>query len=138
MFCMILLPAISYLSPVYPRFFVRNADHKLSPMLTGLTVAKCPYLAETAKIFSYSLPPIQMKRRNGLRMLFVNKIPQKFAFDPSTQIQGLNAYVSSPVGVDALNTRLQGRLNPPSSHKPEHLLFGQIMRVGDTRYANPE
>jgi exodeoxyribonuclease V alpha subunit len=36
-----------------------------------------------------------------------------------------------PAGVNALNARLQARLNPADGRKPEKTLFGQLLRSGD-------
>ncbi|GAB4533943.1 MAG: ATP-dependent RecD-like DNA helicase [Anaerolineales bacterium] len=59
------------------------------------------------------------------------RIPQKFGFDPLRDIQVLTPMYRGPVGVHALNERLQALLNPPASGKPEKRLLGQIFRVGD-------
>jgi exodeoxyribonuclease V alpha subunit len=59
------------------------------------------------------------------------RIPNKFNLDPQSQVQVLSPMYRGPVGVDALNNRLQSRLNPPSSQKTEHSFFGQLLRLGD-------
>ena len=60
-----------------------------------------------------------------------NRIPQKFGFDPISQIQVLAPMYRGPAGVIALNERLQAVLNPPSARKPDKNLFGQVFRPGD-------
>ncbi len=60
-----------------------------------------------------------------------NRIPVKFGFHPSRDIQVLSPMYRGPVGVTALNALLQGSLNPPDLLKPEKKLFGQVFRVGD-------
>ncbi|MBC8331093.1 MAG: ATP-dependent RecD-like DNA helicase [Anaerolineae bacterium] len=59
------------------------------------------------------------------------RIPQKFGFDPVTEIQVLAPMYRGPAGVSALNERLQAVLNPPVAGKPEKALFGKIFRPGD-------
>jgi exodeoxyribonuclease V alpha subunit len=60
-----------------------------------------------------------------------NRIPQKFGYHPRDQIQVLAPMYRGPVGVDALNSRLQMMLNPPALMKPEKALFGTTFRPGD-------
>ena len=59
------------------------------------------------------------------------RIPQKFGFDAIRDIQVLAPIYRGPAGVIALNERLQEKLNPPASGKPERKLFGTIFRTGD-------
>jgi exodeoxyribonuclease V alpha subunit len=59
------------------------------------------------------------------------RIPNKFGFHPREQVQVLAPMYRGPVGVNALNERLQILLNPSSSIKPEKSLFGQVLRIGD-------
>jgi exodeoxyribonuclease V alpha subunit len=60
-----------------------------------------------------------------------NRIPQKFNLNPRDQIQVLAPMYRGPVGVTALNERLQAILNPPSPSKLEKGLYGQTFRTGD-------
>lgn len=59
------------------------------------------------------------------------RIPDKFGFDPMTQIQVLAPMYRGQAGVNALNEQLQAALNPPLLKKPEKSLFGRIFRKGD-------
>jgi exodeoxyribonuclease V alpha subunit len=59
------------------------------------------------------------------------RVPQKFGLHPRDDIQVLAPMYRGAAGVDALNQRLQARLNPPGVTKPEKKLFGQVFRVGD-------
>jgi exodeoxyribonuclease V alpha subunit len=59
------------------------------------------------------------------------RIPQKFGFHPRDEIQVLAPMYRGPAGVNALNTVLQERLNPPGLMKPEKTLYGQTFRPGD-------
>jgi exodeoxyribonuclease V alpha subunit len=60
-----------------------------------------------------------------------NRIPQKFGYHPRDDIQVLAPMYRGPAGVDALNARLQGALNPAGLMKPEKLLYGTTYRPGD-------
>jgi len=59
------------------------------------------------------------------------RIPQKFGFDAVHDIQVLAPIYRGPAGVHALNERLQEKLNPPATVKPERKLFGTVFRLGD-------
>jgi len=59
------------------------------------------------------------------------RIPQKFGFDAVRDIQVLAPIYRGPAGVNALNDRLQEKLNPPAASKPERRLFGTTFRLGD-------
>ena len=59
------------------------------------------------------------------------RIPNKFGFHPVTDIQILAPMYRGPAGVMMLNERLQGKLNPPATNKPERKLYGTTFRVGD-------
>jgi exodeoxyribonuclease V alpha subunit len=59
------------------------------------------------------------------------RIPRKFGLNPLTQVQVLAPMYRGPVGVDALNIRLQAALNPPETKKPEKALYGRTFRAGD-------
>ncbi len=68
---------------------------------------------------------------NWVEEVTCQRIPQKFGFHPSDQIQVLAPMYRGPAGVNALNERLQARLNPPAALKPEKKLYGQVFRTGD-------
>jgi len=68
---------------------------------------------------------------NWVEEVVCRRIPDKFGLDPHQQIQVLAPMYRGPVGVTALNTRLQAVLNPTSPAKPEKNLFGTIFRLGD-------
>ena len=59
------------------------------------------------------------------------RIPQKFGFDPLQDVQVLAPLYRGPAGVSMLNERLQEKLNPPASSKPERKLYGTLFRLGD-------
>jgi exodeoxyribonuclease V alpha subunit len=58
------------------------------------------------------------------------RIPNKFALNPETDIQVLAPMYRGPVGVEALNRRLQEALNPPG-RTAEKKIGNVTFRVGD-------
>jgi exodeoxyribonuclease V alpha subunit len=63
--------------------------------------------------------------------LVAERIPQKFGFNSSNDIQVLAPVYRGAAGVNTLNERLQARLNPPAASKPERILYGITFRAGD-------
>lgn len=63
--------------------------------------------------------------------LVSERIPQKFGFDAVREIQVLTPIYRGPAGVMILNERLQEKLNPPATSKPERKLYGTLFRLGD-------
>ncbi|MDH5507251.1 MAG: AAA family ATPase, partial [Anaerolineae bacterium] len=61
----------------------------------------------------------------------INRIPERFGFDPLRDIQVIAPMYRGPVGITALNARLQAALNPPGALKPERAFYGHIFRQGD-------
>jgi len=59
------------------------------------------------------------------------RIPDKFEMDSIHDIQVLSPIYRGPAGVMLLNERLQVKLNPAASNKPERRLYGSTFRVGD-------
>ena len=63
--------------------------------------------------------------------IVTERVPHKFGFDPIYDIQVMAPMYRGPAGVNVLNDRLQEKLNPPASNKPERRLFGTVFRLGD-------
>jgi len=63
--------------------------------------------------------------------LVCERIPKKFGLRWEDEIQVLAPMYRGPVGVTALNERLQTTLNPAGALKPEKKLYGQTFRPGD-------
>jgi exodeoxyribonuclease V alpha subunit len=59
------------------------------------------------------------------------RVPDRFGYDPMSQIQVLAPMYRGPAGVHALNARLQEKLNPRGVLRPERTLYGQVFRTGD-------
>jgi exodeoxyribonuclease V alpha subunit len=60
--------------------------------------------------------------------LVTERIPERFGFDPKTEIQVLTPMHRGIVGTQELNQRLQAALNPEGESLP---LRGAVLRVGD-------
>ena len=69
--------------------------------------------------------------RDWVIQVVTERIPQKFGFDPMRDIQVLSPIYRGAAGVSALNDRLQEKLNPYATSKPERRLYGTLFRVGD-------
>jgi exodeoxyribonuclease V alpha subunit len=63
-----------------------------------------------------------------IRELVTRRIPQRFGFDPFTDVQVLTPMHRGPAGTTALNGLLQTALNPRG---PALEVRGQMLRVGD-------
>ncbi|HIQ12436.1 MAG TPA: ATP-dependent RecD-like DNA helicase [Caldilineales bacterium] len=62
--------------------------------------------------------------------LVTRRIPNRFGI-PSAEIQVLTPMHRGPLGVTALNQRLQEKLNPAHPAKPLRIQGGRVLRVGD-------
>ena len=65
-----------------------------------------------------------------LLRLVRERIPERFGFDPRTEIQVLTPMNRGPLGARALNVALQARLNP-ANRQGSVERFGTTFRVGD-------
>ncbi len=63
--------------------------------------------------------------------LVARRLPQTFGLDPLEDIQVLVPLYQGPAGVDALNARLQERLNPPTPARRERTFGTRTFREGD-------
>ena len=87
--------------------------------------------------YSVALEPIRINRQRMLQMFRVgaselSSILQSI-LSPATlqEIQVIAPTYQGPAGVDALNARLQERLNPPSPARNERHFGARIFREGD-------
>jgi len=68
---------------------------------------------------------------NWIQELVCERIPNKFGLRWEDEIQVLSPMYRGAAGVNILNERLQGALNPSGALKPEKKLYGQTFRPGD-------
>ncbi|MCC7207950.1 MAG: ATP-dependent RecD-like DNA helicase [Anaerolineae bacterium] len=59
-----------------------------------------------------------------------NRIPNRFDLDPLNDVQVLAPMYKGPIGIQALNEKLQAALNPPG-RQAEKRIGGIVFRVGD-------
>ena len=90
-----------------------------------------PVMAVDNQDFFFFPAPTPEDAASWVEQVVVERIPSRFGLDPKNEIQVLSPMYRGPVGVDALNSRLQAVLNPPSPGKLERSLFGRLFRVGD-------
>jgi exodeoxyribonuclease V alpha subunit len=79
-------------------------------------------------LFSAETPE---KAAEWVEDIVCSRIPDRFGLHPRDDIQVLSPMYRGPVGVTALNARLQSSLNPADGLKAEKKLFGQVFRPGD-------
>jgi len=72
-----------------------------------------------------------LKAADWIVNLVSSRIPDTFGFNPIKDIQVLSPLYRGDAGVDALNIRLQAKLNPAIKGKTEQKLAGRVFRVGD-------
>lgn len=63
--------------------------------------------------------------------LVSKRLPEYYGLDPFSDIQVLTPMKQCPVGVEALNAKLQALLNPPSEMKAEKQIGFRTFREGD-------
>lgn len=66
-----------------------------------------------------------------LKNVVAKSLPKKFGYVPIRDIQVLTPMNRGPLGAVALNSVLQGILNPPSPERAEIQHVGRVLRVGD-------
>jgi exodeoxyribonuclease V alpha subunit len=90
-----------------------------------------PLTPKEAKDFFLFVKPEPDEAAELLLDIVKNRIPQKFRFDPTDDIQVLSPMYNGDLGVTNLNSLLQAALNPPDRRKAERRLSGRLFRVGD-------
>jgi exodeoxyribonuclease V alpha subunit len=124
-------------------------DARTVPVIRLQTVFRqdqASYIVQNAHRIQAGLPPqstaielpqadfFMLERREPERAaediitLVTERIPQRFALDPTRDVQVLTPMHRGPVGTQALNQRLQEALNPGG---PTLMSRGQSFRVGD-------
>ncbi|MGZ9234402.1 MAG: SF1B family DNA helicase RecD2, partial [Anaerolineales bacterium] len=111
--------------------FRQAADSKIITNAHLINQGKFPLFAQGAGDFFLFSADDAAGAADWILAVVTERIPQKFGFDPIRDIQVLAPIYRGPAGVIALNERLQEKLNPPATSKPERKIFGTIFRVGD-------
>lgn len=63
--------------------------------------------------------------------LITERLPKRYGFDAKCEIQVITPSKKGFGGVEALNSELQNRINPPGKFKKEKLSHGTVFREGD-------
>jgi len=111
--------------------FRQESDSHIISNAHRLNQGQVPFFSKQSKDFF--LFPVQDAEHAGdwVEDVTCNRIPQRFGFHPQREIQVLSPMYRGAAGVNALNARLQAKLNPPRPNVAEKSLYGQIFRVGD-------
>ncbi len=104
-------------------FIVVNAHH--------INEGQMPVFAKGARDFFLFKMRDPDQAADMILDVVARRIPEKFGYDPDTEIQVLSPMHRGAVGVSALNERLQERLNPPAPQKPATRHGSRVFRVGD-------
>lgn len=112
--------------------FRQAADSQIIINAHRINQGKLPVYSKEASGDFFLFPADDaVKAADWIVDVVTERIPQKFGFDAIHEIQVLTPMYRGPAGVIALNQRLQEKLNPAASNKPERSLFGITFRVGD-------
>ncbi len=90
-----------------------------------------PIFARNARDFFLFLEKDPQKASDWVIDLVAKRIPEKFGFNASSDIQVLSPMHRGAVGVSELNLRLQEALNPPGVDKAEFRHGQRVFREGD-------
>src|SRR5215212_6274976 len=111
--------------------FRQAADSKIITNAHLINQGKLPNFSQGSGDFFLFAAEDAVGAADWIIEIVTERIPQKFGFNPVRDIQVLAPIYRGPAGVIALNERLQEKLNPPATSKPERKLFGTIFRNGD-------
>ncbi len=88
------------------------------------------FAADSSDFFLFSAEDAE-KAADWTVEVVAERIPRKFGLNPLLEIQVLSPLYRGAAGVNALNQRLQDKLNAASAGKNECRLFGELYRNGD-------
>lgn len=104
-------------------FIIVNAHH--------INQGEMPVISRGSRDFFLFSEADPVKAADRVIDLVTKRIPEKFNFQPETDIQVLSPMHRGAVGVSDLNQRLQESLNPPAPQKAEFRHGHRIFREGD-------
>ncbi len=112
------------------RIFRQDEKSHIVANAHNINQGHMPYLANDSKDFFFFRIEDVYDAGQMVVDVVVNRVPNKFGFDPLEDIQVLAPMYRGPVGVNALNTALQARLN--GNTRLAQVEFNErIYRVGD-------
>jgi exodeoxyribonuclease V alpha subunit len=110
--------------------FRQAADSGIVVNAHRINRGEFPFLNEYGDFYFFSKEDPE-EAADLLVDVVVQRVPEKFGFDPLEDIQVLAPMYRGACGVSNLNARLQEALNPALPQKPERRLGGWLFRVGD-------
>lgn len=90
-----------------------------------------PSISRQAKDFFFFSEKDPQKASDWVIDLVTKRVPDRFKFNPASDIQVLSPMHRGAVGVAELNLRLQEALNPPQPAKTEFRHGSRVFREGD-------
>ena len=114
------------------KIYRQEEDSKIISNAHRINHGQLPDFSSTRRGDFYLFPADNaIKAADWIVELVSSRIPDTFGFNPITDIQVLSPLYRGDAGVDALNVRLQSKLNPAKKGRAEQKLAGRVLRVGD-------
>ncbi|HUE97945.1 MAG TPA: ATP-dependent RecD-like DNA helicase [Anaerolineales bacterium] len=113
------------------KIFRQAANSKIITNAHLINLGKFPIFSQGEGDFFLFPAEDAASAADWIIQIVTERVPQKFGFDAVHDIQVLAPIYRGPAGVNALNERLQEKLNAPANDKPERRLFGTVFRLGD-------
>ncbi|MEL6269762.1 MAG: ATP-dependent RecD-like DNA helicase [Chloroflexota bacterium] len=110
--------------------FRQDARSHIVSNAHSINTGDMPYLSNDSADFYFFRMSTPYDAADMVVDLVTSRVPNKFGFDPMTDIQVLAPMYKGPVGVNALNAALQKELNG-NRRMAEVSYNGRIYRVGD-------
>jgi exodeoxyribonuclease V alpha subunit len=110
--------------------FRQSEDSVIVENAHRVNQGEMPYLQNTSRDFFFFGEEDPERAADLVVDIVQNRIPNKFGYDPLDQVQVIAPMYRGPIGVNALNERLQKALNG-SSRQAEKKLGGRLFRAGD-------
>jgi exodeoxyribonuclease V alpha subunit len=112
------------------QIFRQDAKSHIVSNAHSINTGEMPYLSNDSTDFFFFRMDDAKDAGDMVVDVVVNRVPQKFGYDPMNDIQVLAPMYRGPVGVNALNDALQQRLNG-NPRKAQVTFNGRVYRVGD-------
>lgn len=96
-----------------------------------INAGEVPVLTAVDKDFFFVRRDVEADIPETIASLITERLPKRYGAAISSEIQVITPSKKGVGGVDALNKKLQEKINPPSKFKKEKLSHGTFFRVGD-------
>ncbi|GAP63091.1 exodeoxyribonuclease V alpha subunit [Ardenticatena maritima] len=111
--------------------FRQEADSYIIVNAHRINNGEMPIFARNSRDFFFFNQPEPEPAADLVLDIVARRIPQKFGYNPLTDVQVLSPMHRGAVGVGELNRRLQERLNPARAGVPEYRHGHRTFRIGD-------